>query len=109
MTPEMETCIRDSLDCYRVCLETKNYCMSVGGKHSEAAYIRLLSDCLEICSMNAHFMIKHSQFGSRISAMCTDVCKQCADSCEMFTNDDQMKLCAQMCRKCEQSCRVMAG
>lgn len=106
--PEMEECIKDCLNCYRICLETKAHCIEEGGKHANSMHIQALSDCLELCKMSAHFMIKGSDLHRRVCEVCAEACKRCAESCEEMEDDEQMKKCAEVCRKCEESCRSMA-
>jgi hypothetical protein len=36
---DMQECIRNCMDCHRVCLETIAYCLQQGGKHAEANHI----------------------------------------------------------------------
>jgi hypothetical protein len=109
MNGAMEQCIRDCLDCHRVCLETVTYCLQQGGRHTEAAHIRLLLDCAEICQTSANFMIRGSDLHGRTCAVCAEVCRRCAEACEGFGDDRQMRRCAEACRRCAESCRQMAG
>lgn len=107
--PEMETCIQDCLDCYRVCMETKNYCLEQGGKHAEPEHIKTLSDCMELCKTSAHFMIKDSELHTGVCDLCAEACRKCAESCEKFEGDEQMENCAKSCRQCASSCETMAA
>lgn len=109
MNQVMESCIQDCLDCYRVCLETKGYCLEAGGEHTQPSHMKAMSDCIETCKMSAHFMIKQSELHGSVCGVCADACAKCAASCESFTDDEMMKNCAEMCRQCEKSCRQMAA
>lgn len=104
----VEACIQNCLACYRVCLETKHYCIKQGGKHTEPTHLQKLSDCIELCRLSAHFMMSLSPLHKEVCNVCADACLVCAESCEEMGDDDQMKKCAEMCRQCEASCREMA-
>jgi len=108
MGPAMQECIRNCTECHRVCLETVAHCLQLGGPHAEAAHIRLLLDCVQICATSADFMTRRSDLHARTCAVCAEVCERCAEDCEQFGDDEQMKRCAEVCRRCAQSCRQMA-
>ncbi len=109
VSPEMQKCIDNCLDCHSVCTETVNYCLQKGGPHAEPNHIRLLLDCAEICQTSADFMLRGSDLHHETCGVCADVCEQCAADCDHFGDDKVMKACADTCRKCAQSCRQMAG
>lgn len=102
----MDQAITDSLNCHRICVETIAYCLKMGGKHVESDHMQILTDCAEICKLNASFMIRNSTFNGRVAELCADICEKCAASCEVVNPaDTQLKTCAEMCRKCASSCR----
>jgi hypothetical protein len=100
--------VTSALECHRVCEETVTYCLQQGGRYAEAAHIRLLTDCADICRTAADFMVRSSQFHPAVCGVCAEVCRQCAAACEAFGDDEQMRRCAQACRECEQACQQMA-
>ena len=105
---EMQRCIQHCLDCHSICSETISYCLGHGGRHVEAAHIRLLLDCAEICQTSANFMLRASDLHGRTCEVCAEVCERCAQDCEQFGDDAAMQACAEMCRQCAESCRRMA-
>jgi hypothetical protein len=108
--PELEDCIENCMECHRVCLETLQYCLHMGGKHAELAHIRLLTDCAQICQISADFMIRGSELHEEVCAACAEVCARCGDNCRLIEADDvQMQECAEMCARCAESCAEMAG
>jgi hypothetical protein len=109
MSQEMQRCLQNCNDCHITCLQTSGYCLSKGGKHAEAAHIRLLLDCADICRTSADFMLRSSQYHSRVCGVCAEICGACARDCEQFGGDQTMQACAEMCRRCADSCRQMAG
>ncbi|MDB5082535.1 MAG: uncharacterized protein JWP00_4459 [Chloroflexi bacterium] len=112
MSAEMEQCIRNCVDCHRVCLETISHCLQIGGPHAAPDHIKLLQDCVQICQTSADFMIRGSQFHNRTCGACAEICEACAQDCERLAkqdNDLHMQACADMCRKCAASCRAMAA
>lgn len=106
---EMEHCIARCLECHEVCLQTVGHCLEKGGRHAEAAHIRLLLDCTEICQTSAHFMLRGSDLHTETCRACSVVCERCAEDCLRFGNDPEMKECAEVCRRCAESCAQMAG
>lgn len=109
MGHDMQQCIDECLNCHRVCLETVQYCLGKGGKHAEARHIRTLLDCAEICQTSANFMLRGSDLHGRTCAVCAEVCRRCAESCEQMGDDEQMRACAEACRRCAESCERMAA
>ncbi len=106
---KMQQCIDECLACHRVCLETVQHCLRMGGKHAEASHIRLLQDCAQICGTSADFMLRGSDLHARTCGVCAEVCERCAESCAQLGGDTQMKACEDACRRCAASCREMAG
>jgi hypothetical protein len=109
VNPEMESCIRECLDCARICRQTMAHCLTKGGKHAEASHILTLQDCAESCEMSAAMMLRGSPFHAQHCAMCGEVCKACEESCEAFAGDAAMKACEDACRRCAESCRRMGA
>jgi hypothetical protein len=110
MTPEIQRCIQECLDCQRTCIETVNYCLTMGGKHAEASHIRTMLDCAEICATAAGFMMRGSDYHARTCGVCAELCAACADSCQTIGPHDQtMQQCVEICRRCGSSCRSMSG
>lgn len=109
ISAEMRRCIEDCSDCHNICMESVAHCMTMGGKHAEAAHLRLLMDCAEICLTSADFMLRGSELHVRTCAVCAEVCERCAASCDALADDPLMKQCAEICRRCAASCRKMAG
>ena len=106
---EMEVCIENCTECHRICLETMEYCLGMGGKHADAEHIALLADCAQICQTSADFMIRDSRLHQQICAACAAVCRRCADDCAALgAGDEQMQECAEQCAICEESCAEMA-
>lgn len=106
---EMQQCIDNCLNCHSICLQTVGHCLEMGGNHAEAAHIRMLLDCAEICQTSANFMLRNSTFHPQVCGVCAEICEQCAVDCERFGTDAMMQQCAQSCRRCAESCRRMAA
>lgn len=106
---EMRSCIDECLGCYGTCETTSTHCLELGGRHADAAHIRLLGDCARICLVSADFMLRGSEVHPRLCGFCAGVCRQCADDCEHIDPADEvMKECAAVCRRCADSCERMA-
>lgn len=107
ISPDMQRCIDDCLDCYRICTrDAMNHCLETGGPHTEPEHFRLMMHCAEICRTAASFMLGSSRLHATVCAACAEVCGACADSCEQVGNMDE---CVQACRACEQSCGRMSS
>lgn len=105
----MNECIEACGDCANECKEVLfQHCIPMGGKHTEAAHVNLMVDCVQICRMTADFMLRGSETHMLTCALCAEICDACAASCEDF-NDEEMKECAELCRACAVSCRSMSG
>lgn len=109
ISQEMQECITNCLNCHAICLETIGYCLRQGGDHAEAAHLRLMQDCVQICMASADFMLRMSDFHQRICRICAEICDACAKDCEKFTGDEMMQRCAEACRRCAESCRKMSA
>ncbi|MBD2771089.1 four-helix bundle copper-binding protein [Iningainema tapete] len=108
VSPEIQQCINNCLNCHSICLDTMTYCLQKGATHAQPSYIRLMLDCGEICQTSANFLLRASELSVRICAICAVVCDRCAQECEKMSDDVQMKACADVCRYCAESCRQIA-
>jgi hypothetical protein len=71
--------------------------------------MRILLDCADICGTSADFMLRSSSQHGSTCAVCAELCRQCAKSCEQTgAEDEMMRRCAEICRKCAESCQRMA-
>lgn len=100
---------RSTQDCAAICVETIEYCLEMGGTHTEPSHVRLLQDCADICVTTAGIVLRGSQSHAQVAPACADICDLCAASCERFAGDPQMKACANQCYLCAAACRQMAG
>jgi hypothetical protein len=110
MATTMKECIDNCIECSRVCLETIQHCLNMGGKHSEPSHLNLLQNCALICQTSAQFMISGSELHKETCRACAEVCSSCADDCESIgAGDPIMQRCIDMCRRCSDSCREMSA
>lgn len=108
MSGEMEACIQNCLDCYKICSQLLSHCLEKGGKHADPQHIKLLEDCAKICNISADFMLRNSAYYSSLCEVCAEICIACAESCEAIADDEMMKQCVDICKKCASSCEKMA-
>lgn len=106
---ELQQCIDECIKCGSVCTTTASYCLEQGGQHADAAHVTSLLDCAEICRTSADFMLRGSHLHGSTCAVCAEVCRACAESCDRMGDDDVMRRCAEACRRCAESCEQMAG
>jgi hypothetical protein len=109
LSAEMQQCIDACSSCHETCVDTVNYCLSKGGKHTAPDHIMLLLDCAQICASSADFMLRGSKFLRETCRTCAAVCRACAESCRKMGDDAQMTRCANECDACAKSCERMAG
>jgi hypothetical protein len=109
MLEHFSECLENCLACYRVCTETMSHGWQLGGHYAEAAHLRLLADCADICQTSANFLMRGSERHSSVCAVCAEVCLRCAEQCERFADDEWMKVCAAACRRCAESCQLMTA
>lgn len=102
-------CVEECLTCQSVCTTTVTYCLQKGGRHADAEHIITLLDCADICGTSASFMQRGSHAHASTCAVCAEICRACAASCEQMNDDEVMKACADACRRCAESCERMAG
>lgn len=107
--PRMNDCIDNCTHCHAICLETISHCLSKGGTHAAQEHISLLSACADICATSADTMLRNASVHSVTCASCAEICRRCAEACESFGDDAEMKRCAEMCRRCADSCESMAA
>ncbi len=107
MSGEMEICIQNCLDCYKICSQLLSHCLEKGGKHAESRHIKLVQDCAKICNLSAEFMLRNSVYHSSTCGVCAEICIACAESCAAFSDDEMMMKCSEACRKCATSCEKM--
>jgi hypothetical protein len=108
-TQSLQPCIDVCTECHNICLEMVSHCLDKGGKHADSSHIRTLIDCADICRTSADFMLRGSDLHASTCGACSEVCLQCAESCDQFDTDAEMKRCAEVCRRCAESCEQMAG
>jgi hypothetical protein len=108
-TQQLEASVMiDLADCYAVCLETANYALELGGDFADPVRLKLIFDCADICQVASNFMFPTSNPARRVSAVCAQVCDNCAERCQEI-EDDQFQTCAKVCRRAADSSRKMAG
>ena len=109
VSQEMEQCIEACTNCHHICVETVTHCLEKGGAHADAAHVRVLLDCAQICQTTADFLLRGSELHGRTCAVCAEVCERCAESCDRLGDDPEMQRCADECRRCAEECRRMAA
>lgn len=106
---DMQLCIQSCLDCHSICLSSvTNYNLRLGERYAEAAHIRLLLDCAEICQTSANFMLRGSDLHAWTCGICAEICQRCAQSCREFRKDEMMQRCAEVCDRCALLCERIA-
>src|SRR4051812_22021097 len=95
---DMQSCIKECLNCYELCLGTAmTHCLEKGGDHTAPSHFRLMTACAEICRTAAHFMLTNTPHHKGICSQCAEICDECARDCERIGD---MQACVDACRRC---------
>ena len=83
--PQMENCISDCLNCYRVCQRVLavNVCDLERREPVGEVQAQMLADCATICATSADFMIRNSPRHVLTCGVCATICEACAAECDM--------------------------
>lgn len=107
LTAEMERCVRDCLECYRVCVDTAiNHQLGVAARQMEPAHIRLLLSCAEICQTTATVVRSRSPLHKPTCRIAAKLCRRCASECERLGDLEE---CVRAARVCVDSCQRVAA
>ncbi|MBS7789359.1 four-helix bundle copper-binding protein [Roseococcus sp. SDR] len=110
MHHDMQAEAKICLDCHATCVATIAHCLEHGGKHADAAHIRIMMDCAQICLTCADFMLRGSDHAHHLCKECAEICRACEASCRAVADGDAMDLtCAEACKACAESCSRMAA
>ena len=107
ISPEMSECIELCRHCHFVCLSmATGHCPEKGGWHVEAAHLRTMIVCAEMCQTAANVMTTGSTLHRQVCAVCADICDACISSCRDL---DDMEECIHACQRCKDSCEAMTS
>jgi len=68
-----------------------------------------LIDCCEICQAAQNILLRGSELGLMMAAVCVEACERVAEMCRMLDgSDDQLALCAEVCEHTADCCRKLA-
>jgi hypothetical protein len=92
--------------CHAIChAMAMTHCLEMGGEHARPQHLRLMLDCAGICAFTADALGRKSQFHTRLTALCAEVCETCAADCEALGG---MEKCVAACRDCARICRELS-
>ncbi|WP_141733261.1 four-helix bundle copper-binding protein [Oligoflexus tunisiensis] len=104
---DMQVCIQNCLTCHQTCEQIMVYCLERGSVYAAPGHIKTFRDCAATCALTADFLIRGSDFHTRICSVCAELCTACAEICERMSDDAMMEKCADVCHRCAASCRQM--
>ncbi len=105
-----KTCCDTCADCAKACNKMFHHCMTQAAAGKGQQHLRMAQiavDCAEFCGLSSKLLGRTSTLAMLSCAACADACKRCAQECDSYDTDLEMKMCAQECRRCEESCRKM--
>jgi len=109
ISPEVRDCIEATSDCYTACAETLNYSLHQVGGIPDLRHLRLLIDCSEACQTTESGMLRASELGVMLAAICVEACEKVAESCrQLDPSDEQLAMCAEVCDHTADCCRRLA-
>jgi hypothetical protein len=92
-------------ECRESCTIGLMHSLNEDGDFTAKDHIVWLLDCAEICNVTTNFLLRDSEYSGDIINICSYICEDCAESCESFFEDANMKNCGEICRKCADKCR----
>jgi hypothetical protein len=108
ISEEVRQCIDATSNCYTVCTETLTYSLNGVGLLSESEHVRLLIDCCEVCQTTQNTLLRGSDLGLMLTAVCVEACEKVAESCRRVDGDEQLLACAETCDQTADCCRQLA-
>lgn len=109
ISQQMRECIESTSECYTVCAETLNYSLDGGGSLADEHHLRLLIDCCEVCQTTQNSLLRSSDLGMMLAAVCVEACEKVAESCRRVDgSDEQFAECAEVCDRTADCCRQLA-
>jgi len=95
--------------CAEACNKAFHHCIeqASAGKPRHGKMAQTVADCAAFCTLSAQMIARHSMMMVLSCRACADACRRCAQECETFDTDIDMKICLDACQRCEESCRNM--
>jgi hypothetical protein len=95
--------------CAEACNKAFHHCIeqASAGKPRHGKMAQTVADCAAFCTLSAQMIARHSMMMVLSCRACADACRRCAQECEPFDTDIDMKICLDACQRCEESCRNM--
>jgi hypothetical protein len=104
-----KSCCDTCANCAEACNKAFHHCLeqAAAGKPQHARMAQTVADCAAFCALSAALISRKSMMMILSCRACADACRRCAQECETFDTDLDMKICADACQRCEESCRNM--
>jgi hypothetical protein len=96
-------------ECAVACNKAFHYCLgeASAAKPRLAKMGQTVADCAAFCALSAQMIARQSTMMILSCQACAGACRRCAEECESFANDPELKACFDACQRCEESCRNM--
>lgn len=108
IAPEVRRAIEAASDCYTVCTETLSYSLN-GGQLMDERHLRLLIDVCEVTQTTQNALLRSSEVGTMLAAVCVEACEKVAEVCRQLDGSDpQLADCAEACDHTADCCRALA-
>jgi hypothetical protein len=108
ISPAMRRAIDATSRCYTVCTETLNYSLNGGGYLNDEQHLRALIDIAEILQCTQNALLRSSDLGVMMGAVCLEACERVAESCRRIDgSDEQLVACVEICDETADACRQL--
>lgn len=95
----LEACRRTSEECFAALLRDAS-------AYTRWYAVQALRDCIDVCSLTAGLLARHSVYSEPMLRLCAAVCEACASYCGQST-DPACQACARACQHCARTCRLL--
>lgn len=106
-----ENLIQIPNECTTACQKCADACLNEENVKMLARCINLDLDCAAITAVTADLAARNSKILNQQLDVCMEICKRCAEECEMHASNMQMEHCndcGEACRRGEEACQTYA-
>lgn len=87
--------------CFSICSSCAKMCI----KENNTETAILCSECADICALTIKWHSANSAFTKKISELCAEICKSCAEACARH-DSKHCQQCSEICYECAKTCKI---
>ena len=80
------------------CNAAFRYCSTEASEVDDLEDLLCLVDCAEVCATTAALVTRHGQHAMALRGLCLRQCRDAAETCGKYANDEVLATCAQVLR-----------